>query len=1102
MPVTRNSRASLGEHNAQIATSEPLAQSREVRQAAMGSPYSPILSKFKGGPAAGAAAPSTSRGQFGSVLPNGLPGGLRGRFSRTESMPVIASSSHLSDSEDPTASPVSTRTRTASTKQGLAPSAIPEVDQLSSQEATSSSSSSQRRTGTVKRSEAAAASSNGPSPNTCGQSGNSSSAADPRPGEGGGGDNDEDDDEDESRRRPRRSSRLGGCSSQSEQLHERDDSNKENVAPLNYAYNSGSSELEVVIPSSARLSSRMGTMARRSASSPNVNFHGMASHSSVPGSVNPRRSPRRSGPTRIDSFNSNRRPSPMAVSSAAPSTPSRRIRGALNPAIIEAGIPASPFARLNLAAAGPSSVFGRSTSLSNRTSLADDAESSYFSSQGSGSVAPSIFDATSQVADEDSDMDDLSIIPGPQGDLAGPRQSSEVVPEKHSAADDLKTNVESGDGAAHDVEMQDVDATLVEPVVVDVSRPKKQRFPNVYAHARALLRFSSSTGAGRQATTPSTTSSKREGGNDDGEDARENGFEIVGRERERAMIKTFLTARFGDEALFASARSSDVEHASIQLDTNAPSLYMCGLPGTGKTALVRSILSELRQQDATTTTTTARVVPAPRIAFVNCMSITAPRLIFGKILEQLGEPVPLKACDGLSSEAEGALEMALKKSDRHVLIVLDEIDHLLEKRAHQSVLQRLFCIGKSKAALSNKSAKCAMIGIANSLDLTERFMPLLAHTGMAPAMLHMQPFIAEDIVKVVRSRLAGLHARYDLGPEEESEPAQNTADAIFKKPALELASKRIAAATGDLRKALDVCRLAVESVEAEQRQGAMYVMTTESTAGQVIAAELLAPLTPETAPRVMPQHVVKVLNSVLGSAQIGRVRGLDVHAKFFLLAYLVAERRLAEGLPVLGSGGGADDKAALASAAAATTTSGGGSSKSKKAMSSGGLRFMDVERTYATLLKNDAGGLSAHFAGVTTSELLQVVENLEVVGVVTLSNEAGSGGGVGKAGKKAAGGGGGGATGRVVSLVLAQEDVREGITTAAAASFSSSSSSSEGGNSSNGAIAVVADAISRMWYKEETRIVRSRGWEAAAVQSEAVRRAELGGGRGFQPVGL
>ncbi|CAD6975561.1 unnamed protein product, partial [Tilletia controversa] len=662
MPVTRNSRASLGEHNAQIATSEPLAQSREVRQAAMGSPYSPILSKFKGGPAAGAAAPSTSRGQFGSVLPNGLPGGLRGRFSRTESMPVIASSSHLSDSEDPTASPVSTRTRTASTKQGLAPSAIPEVDQLSSQEATSSSSSSQRRTGTVKRSEAAAASSNGPSPNTCGQSGNSSSAADPRPGEGGGGDNDEDDDEDESRRRPRRSSRLGGCSSQSEQLHERDDSDKENVAPLNYGYNSGSSELEVVIPSSARLSSRMGTMARRSASSPNVNFHGMASHASVPGSVNPRRSPRRSGPTRIDSFNSNRRPSPMAVSSAAPSTPSRRIRGALNPAIIEAGIPASPFARLNLAAAGPSSVFGRSTSLSNRTSLADDAESSYFSSQGSGSVAPSIFDATSQVADEDSDMDDLSIIPGPQGDLAGPRQSSEVVPEKHSAADDLKTNVESGDGAAHDVEMQDVDATLVEPVVVDVSRPKKQRFPNVYAHARALLRFSSSTGAGRQATTPSTTSSKREGGNDDGEDARENGFEIVGRERERAMIKTFLTARFGDEALFASARSSDVEHASIQLDTNAPSLYMCGLPGTGKTALVRSILSELRQQDATTTTTTARVVPAPRIAFVNCMSITAPRLIFGKILEQLGEPVPLKACDGLSSEAEGALEMALKKS--------------------------------------------------------------------------------------------------------------------------------------------------------------------------------------------------------------------------------------------------------------------------------------------------------------------------------------------------------------------------------------------------------------------------------------------------------
>ncbi|KAE8254888.1 hypothetical protein A4X13_0g3247 [Tilletia indica] len=1072
MPVTRN-RSSLGECNAQVGTSDstafelPLAKSREVRQAAMGSPYGPTTSKFK---MAHLSPPSASRGQFGSVLPNGLPGGARTKFTRTESMPVIPSCSDASDSQEDSdlPSPIAARTRTA-TKQGPAATDGPALDQESSQDSTSSPS--QRRTGAVKRSAAAASASS----NTTSSNPTSQRSEDPRPG-------DDDDDEDDSRRRRRRSSRLGGCSSQSEQLHDRDDSNKENIAPFSYSSYNGSSHVEVVIPSPSRpLGARTRTMARRSVSSPVIQFSGNAANGSAPAdSANPRRSSRRSGPTRTDSFNSSRRPTPLSTSSGAPSTPTtRRVRGALSSAVIEAGIPASPFARLNLAS-GPS-AFGMAPSFSNNTSLADDAESSYFSSQGSGSVAPSIFDSTSQVADEDSDMDDLSLIPG----LHGPRRSrthgadgtqdssvysrdSSVMPEVEIVQEKESTGVSSaaaadqtttaGESTALDVEMQDVDATLVEPVLA--ASLKKLRFPNVYAHARSLLRYSSAT----TADADGTGASKLEASD---RDAREE-VEIVGREREMVMIKTFLSTRFGNDALFPTTSAAEFitpTKDAAATDLNAPSLYMCGLPGTGKTALVRSILSELRQVSTT--------MEIPRIAFVNCMSITTPRLIFGKILEQLGE----EPCEvgGSGNETEGALEMVVKKSDRHILIVLDEIDHLLEKRAHQSVLQRLFCIGKSEAAEANKSAKCAMIGIANSLDLTERFMPLLLHTGMSPALLHFQPFTADDIAKVVRSRLTGLHARYDYGPDEDSKPAQNTADAIFRKPALDLASKRIASATGDLRKALDVCRLAVELVESEQRQGAINVMTTEKTADKVVAAELLAPLTPETAPRVMPQHIVRVLNSVLGSPQISRVRQLDMHAKFFLLAYLVAERRQAENLPILGCG--MDDKVVRAV--------GGTGTKPKN-----GLRFLDVGMTYSKILQNDG-----QFQPVTTSELLQVVENLEVVGVVTLSNEAG------RAGKKVAQQQIGGANNRIVSLVLAQDDVRDGITTAGSSSFSASNEGS-GSGAGAGAIAVVADAISRMWVKEDTRIMRSRGWEAAAMQSEAVRRAELGGGRGFQPIGL
>lgn len=598
----------------------------------------------------------------------------------------------------------------------------------------------------------------------------------------------------------------------------------------------------------------------------------------------------------------------------------------------------------------------------------------------------------------------------------------------------------------------------------------------MYAHARALLRHGSTE------TTQAGDGSK--GGGDE--------VEIVGREAESVAIKTFLSARLGKSAAGCLLAAEKLP-SSIEVGTSVPSLYICGQPGTGKTALVRSIISELLGQQQQPTTRKLRTSTGTRVAFVNCMSITAPRLIFGQILMQLGTEWRPES-DPLNTRAERALEDTISKMDYDVLIVLDEIDHLLENGNHQSILQRLFCIGNSRAAQSNKSAKCALIGIANSLDLTEHFMPLLVSTGMAPTVLHMRPFSAEDIVNVVRSRLAGLHARYDDDGDSASPPAPNViaADAIFAKPALALASKKMAAATGDLRKALDICRSAVELVESEQRQRMVDVMTTDQTANEVVASELLAPLTPETAPRVSMAHILSVFNAVLGSAQVGRVRALGMQAKFFLLALLVAQRRWAEGLQVLGCD--VDDKVVRA-----VGGSGGGGGSASKAAAAGrgrGVRFSEVEMTYAKMLKNDG----SPFPVLERSELLQVIEGLEVAGIVSLANESGSGASSNSSCSSSAGSGhaasgkrGGGkkiqpATNRTINLLISQDDVRHGITSLAT-----------GGGAAN---TVVAEAISRMWAREETRIERSRGWEVAAAQSEAVRRDELGGGRGFQPIGL
>lgn len=430
-------------------------------------------------------------------------------------------------------------------------------------------------------------------------------------------------------------------------------------------------------------------------------------------------------------------------------------------------------------------------------------------------------------------------------------------------------------------------------------------------------------------------------------------------------------------------------------------------------------------------------------------------------------------------------------------MVLDEIDHLLHSRAHQNVLYRLF-------ALSSPSSDCALIGIANSLDLTERFVPLLQSKGAAPELLHFRPFDATEIVTVIKSRLEGLFECYD-GSDSEMDSSNSTVQSInkinsqlplFSPPALDLAAKKIAAVTGDLRKALDACRLAVELVEMEQRTKASDVSsippnsTTEekvSTNENLDSSKLLSHLTPSSAPKVMPNHILKVLSQVLGSPQLTKVRNLPLHAKLILLSFLICQKRASEGLSVLGSSGGTN----LGSSSIQSKTG----SDSPSAL--GKIRIADLILTY-THVVNEEGS----FHSLENSESLAVIDLLEVQGLFSLDSEVNNlstsntahlknpyspvSNGVSPGGKRAAkkqll------ASNKVASLTISLENVLKGITTPPPASAEPSSNSNS---------TLIPNLINRIWIEEENRIIRSRNWESENKEKERVRREELGGGRG------
>ena len=93
------------------------------------------------------------------------------------------------------------------------------------------------------------------------------------------------------------------------------------------------------------------------------------------------------------------------------------------------------------------------------------------------------------------------------------------------------------------------------------------------------------------------------------------------------------------------------------------------------------------------------------------------------------------------------------------------------------------------ASLSLTGKILFVIGIANTLDLTDRILPRLqTHAKCRPQLLHFPPYTKDQIVTILQERL-GSNTELDIDPM-----------------AVQFCARKSAAIHGDLRKALDVCR--------------------------------------------------------------------------------------------------------------------------------------------------------------------------------------------------------------------------------------------------------------------------------------------------------
>ncbi|XP_060685815.1 origin recognition complex subunit 1 isoform X2 [Hemiscyllium ocellatum] len=266
------------------------------------------------------------------------------------------------------------------------------------------------------------------------------------------------------------------------------------------------------------------------------------------------------------------------------------------------------------------------------------------------------------------------------------------------------------------------------------------------------------------------------------------------------------------------------------IDGTGGCMYISGVPGTGKTATVHEVMRCLQyaaKEDD---------LPSFRFIEINGMKLTDPHQSYVQILKSLtGQKATADHAAALLEKQFGA---PAPKRETTVLLV-DELDLLWTRK--QDVMYNLFDWP------TRKQAKLVVVAVANTMDLPERIMMNRVASRLGLTRMSFQPYTFKQLQQITCSRLNRLKA--------------------FEDDAIQLVARKVAALSGDARRALDICRRAAEICQYSEAQ-----KTTSKLVG-------------------MP-HVVQALDEMFSSPYVTAIRNASAQEQIFMRAVLAEFQRL------------------------------------------------------------------------------------------------------------------------------------------------------------------------------------------------------------------
>lgn len=268
-------------------------------------------------------------------------------------------------------------------------------------------------------------------------------------------------------------------------------------------------------------------------------------------------------------------------------------------------------------------------------------------------------------------------------------------------------------------------------------------------------------------------------------------------------------------------------------------LYVSGTPGIGKTATIREVMSQMKELHQ------LGEIEDFKFVEINALKLITPAYAYTTLWRSISgvEVSPPNAALFLEAYFKEASD---KK--KPIVVMVDELDQIASKT--QNVMYNFFNWP------TYPSSKLIVLAVANTMDLPERVLSNKISSRLGLKRIQFIGYTYEQLGQIIEHRLDLL-------------TKQLRHKVVVDKDAINFASRKVASVSGDARKALQICRRAVEIAEGEYKKST----------------------SPEAVFHVKIPHIAKAINETINSPIAQYVSTLSFGSKLILCAVLLRMRR-------------------------------------------------------------------------------------------------------------------------------------------------------------------------------------------------------------------